>query len=223
MTTLNSIATWLAGIPWGLYILAAAMSLVVAVAEVVSVFERDPARALCTWGSVFLLLLNMAMAVLLLALVRSFWAGGDSPWMALAVGLGLPTLVRTRFTLMKPLPGTVGSEGVEIRLDELYERLQRFCRGRIDLALAGQRVRLVEQAMDQLELEELARRLRLLLEGGLVLTASDKARRYVDKILTAEGYSEERKRMLLAFAILDHGGHQMLEGMLKEARAKPSA
>ena len=171
---LNALVSWLASLPWGLYLLAAGVSL--AVAEVVSVFERDPVRALRIWGAAFLLLLNAAMAVLLLALVRSFWPGGDSPWTALAVGLGLPTLVRSRFTVMKPLPGTAGSEGVEIRLDELYERLQRFCRGRIDLALAGQRVRLVGQAVDRLELAELERRLRLLLEGGLVVTASDKAR-----------------------------------------------
>ena len=218
---LNALVSWLASLPWGLYLLAAGVSL--AVAEVVSVFERDPVRALRIWGAAFLLLLNAAMAVLLLALVRSFWPGGDSPWTALAVGLGLPTLVRSRFTVMKPLPGTAGSEGVEIRLDELYERLQRFCRGRIDLALAGQRVRLVGQAVDRLELAELERRLRLLLEGGLVLATSDKARQYVDRILAQEEYGEERKRMLLAFAILDHGGHQMLEEVLKEARARPSA
>jgi hypothetical protein len=118
------------------------------------------------------------------------------------------------------LPGTAGSEGVEIRLDELYERLQSFCRRRIDVALAGQRVRMVEQAMDRLELEELERKSRLLLEGGLVVTASQ-ASAYVDKILGKQEYDEERKRMLLAFAILNFGGHGMLEEMLKATKTKP--
>lgn len=222
MTVLNAMTTWLASVPWGLYLLAAGASLVLAVSEVVSAFDPDPVRALQTWGSTLLLLLNAIMAVVLLALVRSFWTGGDSPWTALAVGLGLPTMVRSRFTVMKPLPGTADSGGVEIRLDELYGRLQRFCRGRIDVALAGQRVRLVEQAMDRLELDELERRARLLLEGGLVVTAGE-ARQYVDKILGQEKYDEERKRMLLAFAILNYGGHGMLEEMLKAAKAKPPA
>ena len=222
MTALNAIATWLASIPWGLYILAGGASLILAVSEVVSSFEPDPVRALRTWGSTILLLLNVAMAVLILALMRSFGTVGDSPWVALAVGLGLPTLVRTRFTVMKPLPGMPDSEGVEIRLDELYTRLQGFCRRRIDVALAGQRVRMVEQAMDRLELEELERKARLLLEGGLVVTASQ-ASGYVDRILGQQEYDEERKRMLLAFAILNYGGHGMLEGMLKTAKAKPPA
>jgi hypothetical protein len=219
---MTGLTTWLTSVPWGLYLLAAVASLVLAVSEVVSSFELDPVRALRTWGSTLLLLLNAAMAVLILALMHSFGAGGDSPWMALAVGLGVPTLVRTRFTVMKPLPGTAESEGVEIRLDELYERLQSFCRRRIDVALAGQRVRMVEQAMDGLELEELERKSRLLLEGGLVVTASQ-ASAYVDKILGKQEYDEERKRMLLAFAILNFGGHGMLEEMLKATKVKPPA
>ena len=72
MTALNAIATWLVSIPWGLYILAGGASLVLAVSEVVSSFEPDPVRALRTWGSAILLLLNVAMAVLILALMRSF-------------------------------------------------------------------------------------------------------------------------------------------------------
>jgi hypothetical protein len=222
MTVLNNIATWLASVPWGLYLLAGGASLLLAVSEVVSSFEPDPVRALRTWGSVILLLLNVTMAVVILALMRSFGTGGDSPWVALAVGLGLPTLVRTRFTVMKPLPGTAGAEGVDIRLDELYERLQSFCRRRIDVTLAGRRVRMVEQAMDRLELAELERKARLLLEGGLVVTASQ-ASGYVDKILDQQEYDDERKRMLLSFAILNYGGHGMLGEMLKSVKAKPSA
>ncbi|MBM4466907.1 MAG: hypothetical protein FJ014_15375 [Chloroflexi bacterium] len=222
MIVLNTIATWLAGVPWGLYLLAGGASLVLAVSEVVSSFELDPVRALRTWGSTLLLLLNVTMAVLILALMRSLGTAGDSPWVALTVGLGLPTVVRTRFTVMKPLPGTAGSEGVEIRLDELYDRLQSFCRRRIDVALAGQRVRMVEQAMDRLALDDLERKARLLLEGGLVVTASQ-ASGYVDKILDHQEYDEERKRMLLSFAILNYGGHGMLEEMLKSAKAKPPA
>ena len=222
MTILNAIARWLASVPWELYLLAGGASLVLAVSEVVSSFELDPVRALRTWGSVILLFLNVTMAVLILALMHSFGTGGDSPWAALAVGLGLPTLVRTRFTVMKPLPGSADSDGVEIRLDELYERLQSFCRRRIDVALAGQRVRMVEQAMDRLELGELERKARLLLEGGLVVTASE-ASGYVDKILGKQEYDEERKRMLLAFAILNFGGHGMVGEMLKAARVKPPA
>jgi len=76
--------------------------------------------------------------------------------------------------------------------------------------------------MDRLALDDLERKARLLLEGGLVVTASQ-ASGYVDKILDQQEYDEERKRMLLSFAILNYGGHGMLEEMLKTARAKPAA
>ena len=66
---MTGLTTWLASVPWGLYLLAIGASLALAVAEVVSAFEPDPVRALRTGGSILLLLLNVAMAVLLLALV----------------------------------------------------------------------------------------------------------------------------------------------------------
>jgi len=50
---LNALVSWLVSLPWGLYLLAAGVSLALAVVEVVSVFERDPARALRTWGAAF--------------------------------------------------------------------------------------------------------------------------------------------------------------------------
>jgi hypothetical protein len=165
-----------------------------------------------------LLFLNALFVVLLLGLVRKLRPGDDYFWTSVAVGFGLPTLLRTRFTLIKPLPGSTG-EGVEISLDQIYGRLQAFCKRRIDLALASQRVQLVEQAMHDLPLDVLVKRLRLLLEGGLQ-TVNPNAAGYVDKILQQPSYDDERKRMLLAFAILNQGDYRMLEQMLKAGNLK---
>jgi len=216
--SMDSLLQWLAGVSWELYLLAGGVSVIVALAEVVTVFEADPVSALRTWGAAFLLFLNGIMAVLVLALLRTLFPETRSPLVALAVGLGLPTLVRTRFTILKPLPGTTTSEGIDIRLDELYERLQRFCRGRIDVALASRRVRLVSRALERLALDKLEQQARLLLEGGLTLVPSDKGREYVDKIMNQESYDERRKKMLLAFAILNYGGQAMLAEMLREKK-----
>lgn len=214
MMTVSDFLILLSQIPWTAYLVAGLLSMTVAVAEIVTVFEQDAQRALRTWGAFLLICLNIAASALILALLGEL--GADvNVWLGVAVGIGLPTLIRTRFTVLKPLPGST-SEGVDIQLDQLYERLQRFCRRWIDLKLAEQRVRIVDAAIEYIPVTELEQRLRLLLEGGLI-TSTPEAFQYVDKIMNA-GYGEERVRTLLAFGILNYGGHRMLEEMLQEAK-----
>jgi hypothetical protein len=198
------------------YVMATVISGVLAIAEIVTVFENDPMRALRTRGAAILVLLNIAFVLTLLYIVYNLGgtaAQGNRILTALGVAFGLPTLLKTRFTLIKPLPGS-GEEGIAISLDELYGRLQRFCRRQIDQSLAEKRVQLVEDAMNRLDLAVLETRLRLFLEGGLTLTDSNAAT-FVDRILAHPTYSEEKKRMLLAFGILNYGGHRTLNGMLR--------
>jgi len=198
------------------YFIAAAFSGVVAIAEIVTVFENDSMRALKTWGSFLLVFLNVVFAVFLLFLVNTVGGvttGSSRFWVALGVGVGFPTLLRTRFTFIKPLPGSA-DEGIAVSLDELYGRLQRFCRRQIDQALATGRVQLVDEAMQRLELTTLENRLRLLLEGGLILAEAG-AGTYVDRIVNHQDYTETRKKMLLAFGLLNYGGFNTLKQMLK--------
>ncbi|HEY8204747.1 MAG TPA: hypothetical protein VIF81_08480 [Pyrinomonadaceae bacterium] len=204
------------------YLIAASISAVLAVAEIVTVFEKDSRRALNTGGALLLITINVAFSVLILLLVNTIGgtpAGENQLWVALGVGLGFPTLLRTRFTFIKPLPGST-EEGVAVSLDELYGRLQRFCRQQIDQSLATGRVQMVDDAMRQLDIGTLEKRLRLLLEGGLVL-ADPAATGYVDKIMTQATYTEDRKKMLLAFGLLNYGGHRTLRQMLKAGPAPP--
>lgn len=216
MTVVDLIQSWLRTPLTVAYMIAAGISIVLAISEIVSVFERDPVRALKTWGAFMLLFLNAAFATILLAIVLYLVPNSNPFWTAIGVGVGLPVLLRTNFTLIKPFDGST-AKGVGITFDEMYGRLQGFCRRRVDIALAARRVRTVDQAIKAIQLSELAQRLRLLLEGGL-LTVGEESQGYVDKIVNHSAYSEERKRMLLAFGILNFGGDRMLEEMLREAR-----
>jgi len=198
------------------YLLVATIGFVIAIAEIITVFENDAVRALRTGGSVLLIFLNALFAIALLAIVygvRGEDTANNRMWIALGVGLGFSTLLRTKFTFIKPLPGS-NEEGLAVSLDELYDRLQRFCRRQIDQRLATDRVQTVDQAMTELELPILEQRLRLLLEGGLIL-ADPSAATYVDRILTQTSYTESRKKMLLAFALLNYGGFKTLKKVLK--------
>jgi hypothetical protein len=198
------------------YLIAASISAVLALAEIVSVFERDPARALRTWGAFWLIFLNAAFASVLFALVSYLSPAESNRYLvSIGVGFGLPVLLRTNFTLIKPLDST-GGKGIGITFDEMYGRLQGFFRRSIDVSLAARRVRTVEQAIERLSLKDLEQKLRLLLEGGL-LTVGEGSQGYVEKILNREGYDDRRKQMLLSFGILNYGGDRMLERMVKRA------
>lgn len=205
------------------YMLVASISTAIAISEIVTVFENDASRALKTWGSFLLIFLNVAFSILLLMMVNSVGNYGVSNrfWIALGVGLGFSTLLRTKFTFIKPLPGSA-DEGVAVSLDELYGRLQRFCRRQIDQRLATDRVQTVDEAMAQLDLAVLEQRLRLLLEGGLIL-ADPNAAKYVDRILEQTTYTESRKKMLLAFGLLNYGGFNTLKKLLvvSKRQSKP--
>jgi len=170
-----------------------------------------------------LLLLNGVFVFVLLALVRYLKPDSNPLWTAVAVGIGLPVLLRTNFNLIKPLDAS-SSTGVGISFEEIYGRLQAFCRRRTDVSLATQRIRTVDEAIKIVELSGLETRLRLLLEGGL-LTIGEESQGYVDKIINHTEYNDDRKSMLLTFAILNFGGDRMLEEMVKEAkkRGQPSA
>ena len=202
---------------WPLYLIASGVSFALALSEVIVTFEREPLRALRTGGALLLGLINAALAALCLAGLRSLIPGLDSPWVALAVGLGLPGLARTRFTLFKPLPGAPESLDVEIGLAQLYERLQRFARRRIDLTLTREVASLLDAAVRQLPLDDLARRARILMQTQ-VTAPPEQREGYVERILTAEGYDETRRKTMLAVIVLDAGGRRMLEEMLRARR-----
>jgi len=158
-----AILAWFASWHAELYLITALMALVWATSEIVSTFAADPGRAMRTRGAALLLILNALFACLALAVTLALDPQATSPWVALGVGLVWQTLIRTRFNFIQPLPGEGASEGVGIPINELYNRLQDFCRRQIDREIVGERLRLIEQAVDQLDLQMLARRARLVL------------------------------------------------------------
>src|SRR2546422_11672020 len=87
------------------YLIAAAISMLIALAEIITVFENDALRALKTWGSLLLVFLSAAFAAFLLAAVPSLGRGGTGDnriWVTLGVGLRLSTVLRTDLTFIKP-------------------------------------------------------------------------------------------------------------------------
>jgi len=87
-------------------------------------------------------LLNAGVAALVLYLVLLNSAASENPLLTgVAVGVGLPTLVRTRFTVARQFSG--GESGdLSLNLGWLYEQFQALCKTQIDLKLMSIRHRL---------------------------------------------------------------------------------
>ncbi len=209
---------WITGYPIGAYVLVLALNLLVTLIEIITVFEQEAGRALRTWGALLLLLGNGLVSLLIFDLIRSI--APETPLLPLAftVSIGLSALIRTRLTLLKPLPqlGQSEARGLEIPFDVLYDRWQSFCRRRIDRALAARRIQLIRQALEHLTEGDLLAELRLLADGGFIITqlpGGDEV--FFERMNTL---SAERRKSYLAFALLDLAGPQTLNRLLQRRR-----
>ena len=212
---------WLTSYPIGAYLLVLALNLLVTLVEIITVFEQEAGRALRTWGAFLLLLGNGLTALLVFDLIRSL--APETPLLPLVftVGVGLSVLIRTRVTLLKPLPqlGHTETGSLEIPFDLLYDRWQSFCRRRIDRALAAARIQVVRQALERLTEEDLLRELRLLADGGFIVTelpGGDQT--FFQRV---QALTPERRKSYLAFTLLDAAGRKTLERLIRRQAEKP--
>jgi hypothetical protein len=203
-------------IPWGLYLLAAGLSGLWAVVEVISAFEYAPLRALRTGGALLLIAINVGFAWLVLALLLEAAPDASaSMWTAVAVAFGWQALMRTQINLLQPLPGSE-SEAIGVSINDLYARIQRFCRRQIDRSLAGERSALLEEAL-QLDLDTLIRRARLM-AYALITDEPQDFDSYLQR-MDERNLSPDERKLLVASWLLDNGGPEALRELLKNKGA----
>lgn len=206
----------MAAIPLELYGLVIGLSGLWAIVEVISAFEYAPLRALRTGGALLLIVANAGFASLVLALVLEVAPNaGGSLWTGVAVAFGWQALIRTRINLLQPLPGSQG-ESVGVSINDLYARLQRFCRRQIDRSLAGERSALLEEAL-KLDVDTLVQRARLMAHA-LITDELQDFEGYLQRMDERNLPADDRK-LLLASYLLDNGGAAPLRELLKRERA----
>jgi hypothetical protein len=187
-----------------------------AVVEIISAFEYAPLGALRTGGALLLILINIGFACLVLALVLEVAPGaGNSLWTAVAVAFSWQTLIRAQINLLQPLPGSQ-SEAVGVSINELYARIQRFCRRQIDRSLLSERSALLEEAL-ALDLDTLVKRARLT-SHALITDAMQDFEGYLQR-MDERNLSPDERKLLLASYLLDNGGPTPLRELLKRDQA----
>lgn len=206
----------------GAYAISVGLGMAVGIAEVVSTFRDSPREAMSTGWAWALVLLNGAAAAGVLALALLSPTVRNSPYLsALAVGVGLPTLIRTKFTVAKQFAGGEGGD-LSINLGWLYDQFQNLCKTQIDLRLMTFRHRLVQKLIsryaDTKTLFQLAQHT-VLTRSGLTDEQREEKISYLEK--TFEKLPSETARVAMALFILDTGGREYLE-MLAVAPPQPS-
>ncbi|MGH2524137.1 MAG: hypothetical protein ACRDH2_16645, partial [Anaerolineales bacterium] len=125
----------------------AALGASVGLSELTSTFEDYPREAIATrWGQ-YLVWLNAVAATLAFAVARVYTPPTTNIFLLiLTVGVGFPTLIRTKFTVAKEFGGRAG-EDLSVNVGWLYEQFQKLCKKQIDLELMTFRRRQVDRLL----------------------------------------------------------------------------
>lgn len=191
----------------------------VGIAEVISTFSSFPTEALKTGWAWGLVALNALAAVLVLFIVR-YYTGQSNPIMtALAVGVGLPTLVRTKFTLAKQFGGTEGND-LSINLGWLYDQFLYVCKVQIDLVLLQMRRKLIHDLLMKIRTpQESANIAHQVIVERALFSQEDVQRRqeYVNGILQSTTIPDSAKSVGLARFIFETGGRDYVEALIESS------
>ncbi len=194
----------------GPYFLVLLLAVAWVLAEIVQTFHGDVSRALKSRWTALFIGLNIAFALLAYLTVRLLAPASTDPWLlALVAGAGWQALLRTRINLLQPM--TSGEEGaVSLSLADLYNRFQQFCRSQIDQTLAGERIRLLEQAT-RFPPDALAQQVRLFAHAS-VLRSPEEVETYMAKL---QDKPLQQQSLLLASYLLREGGYDLFRERLR--------
>ena len=199
---------------WGWYGLVFLMGISVGIAEVISTFTGSPKEALKTkWAWALVLLNGLASALVLLIVTQ--YTQALNLLTVLAVGVGFPTLIRTKFIVAKQFTGTTEGNDLSLNFGWLYEQFQSLCKTQIDLGLMKFRQQLAEQLLTRLPTLTALTQVALhtiLTRAALSEQERQSKQKYVqDSIPTLP---EDVGRLALALFILDTGGREYVQSLI---------
>lgn len=133
--------------------------LLIVLLEILKTFKTDFIKAL-RCSSTWMLVAVNTLSSLIIYLIACGKFSQYGKWeAALLVGIGFPSLIRSRFSLFRAVGAYHGEsreplDVISLELDKAYGTLQKFCMSSIDTSLADERL---EQAEKLLELVEQGR------------------------------------------------------------------
>jgi hypothetical protein len=154
--------------------------------EATATFADYPREVLRSNWVKILVLLNAFVSAIVFGVVWSYSAETDPYILALTVGLGFQTLIRTKFTLAKQFGGEGKDSEVSVNFGWLYDQFQNFCKTRIDLDLMEKHQDEVVNLANRYSMDELYGIADYIIEARTTLTQEQKQARRValEKFIT---------------------------------------
>jgi len=195
------------------YLLVMALAMFWAVAEVLRSFENDPVRALrngWTWvffgvNAGFSALVYLIFQFLPIPSIQSL----DPRLLALLVGVGWQTLLRTNINIIQPLNPEIG-KAVALSIADQYARVQGFFLKRIDLSLAEDRMQWLIRAID-LPVAALEDSLRVF-DSAVQTEQQEDIEAYIEK---TKQLPEKQRKLRLANLLLDRAGYENFKSLVE--------
>jgi hypothetical protein len=206
------------------YLVVGGLGGVVGLAELSKTFSDYPREAIAArWGQ-YLIWLNAVAAMFAYFVARIYTPPEtNSVLLILAVGLGFPALIRTKFTYAKELDGE-GSADSSVNIGWLYEQFQYLCKKQIDLELMSYRRMQVDRLMGRfLTVQELYQTAVYTLNARATLTPEEEAAR-LDELQKAidPKLPADLARLNLGLLILELGGVSYVD-LLTRAKSMEAA
>jgi len=182
---------------------AALAGIVLALLELLKVFQRNINCVLRNrWGWA-LMGLNALSAIVVYAIIRHGLNFNAGFWTAVVVGVTFPVIIRSRFTFYRQA-GEKDSPGLtelSLKLDEVYQALQDWCYTEVNAALAEQRQALAESIRNKLSAKELENQLYDLIASEPMPSKQVEHGRKLESILGQYPDRVRRKHALALFLI----------------------
>ncbi len=214
-------ATWRSGMArGGPYGLVALIGAIIGLAEITATFPHYPREALGTVWARVLVLVNAVAALLAFVLVEAYTtpATTNRLLLALGVGLGLPALIRTRFTIARQIGGEGEGNEVSVNLGWLYDQFQVLCKTQIDLDLMKGRRSAVNRLLARFpSLQELHGLAAYTIEARETLAPKEEQTRNRQlETLASQQAPTDIARARIALFILETGGQAYVDYLLEQ-------
>ncbi len=206
----------MSGYWWVPYLIACVGGCIAGFMEVLKKFEARECAALRTVWGWLLILFNLALAPGLLWLVTKPFGRDPSVPLGFVIGITLPALIRTKYTLIKG--GLGGDKDVVVDLSLFYDAFMDFFKRQAERSVVGQRQRFVRQVISHFsKVEDLAGvAKKVISEGGSIPVSEIKqAITLVDEVVDNKDYPSAYKRAYLASIILKAADRAYVRKLLK--------
>lgn len=201
---------------WLPYAIVLILGAIVGLAEIIATFSQAPREAFRTLWAWILTGANMVAAVGVFAIFNLYVKNVNPILLAVAVGVGFPTLIRTKFTVAKQF---MGGEDLSINIGWLYDQFLGWFKSEIDISIVNTRLKIIDKLIKKIkEINELRQIAYTILHERSLLTQEDVERfkKYIDGIVESETIPKRAKQVALAKFIWNLGGRDYIKNLIRD-------